>query len=296
MRVDGERDGHAVGGDAVERLLHVEERVDRHADPAHLALGARVVGIEPELGRQVEGDVERVLAVGHEVLEARVRLRRRAEADVLAHRPHARAVHVGMDPAGERVLAGLAEVPAVVEPGHVVGPVHRLDLDPVEVRRVPELPVPPRLRHRPRPFPTRPPAGTTGSRTRSRAAACPSGRRRAPPSPAAPPHHAREWSPDDDRDVAGVGRPETLEEPAGQGQVGAREHRQADDVHVLLDGLGHQLVGRSLQSRVHDLDPRVTERVRHHLRTAVVPVQTRLRDQDLERSVAHGETGVKAGR
>ena len=39
------------------------EGVDRHADPAHLALGARVVGVEPELGRQVEGDVERVLAV-----------------------------------------------------------------------------------------------------------------------------------------------------------------------------------------------------------------------------------------
>src|SRR4029453_169350 len=48
--------------------------------------------------------------------------------------------------------------------------------------------------------------------------------------------------------------------------------------------------------RVHHLDPRVAERVRHHLRTAVVPVQTRLRDQDLERSVAHGETGVKAAR
>ena len=46
----------------------------------------------------------------HQVLEARVGLRGRAEADVLPHRPHARAVHVGMDPAGERVLARVAEV------------------------------------------------------------------------------------------------------------------------------------------------------------------------------------------
>src|SRR5262249_45406173 len=47
-----------------------------------------------------------------------------------------------------------------------------------------------------------------------------------------------------------------------------------------------------------DLDPGVTERVRHDLGTAIVAVETGLRDQDPERTVGHrGETsGVKAGR
>ena len=69
--VDGERDAHAVERDAGEGRLHVGQRVDGHAHAPDFALGARVVGVEPELGRQVEGHVQRVLAVGHQVLEAR---------------------------------------------------------------------------------------------------------------------------------------------------------------------------------------------------------------------------------
>ena len=104
------------------------------------------------------------------------------------------------------------------------------------------------------------------------------------------PHH--------DRDVAGVRRPEPLEEAPRQREVRAREHRQADDVHVLLDRLGDQLVGRPLEPRVHDLDPGVPERVRDDLGPAVVPVEAGLRDQHPERTVRHpGVTaGVKAGR
>ena len=44
--VDRERDADAVERDAGERVLHIGERVDRHPDPAHLTLGAGVVGVE----------------------------------------------------------------------------------------------------------------------------------------------------------------------------------------------------------------------------------------------------------
>ena len=44
-----------VERDAVERGPHVVERVDRDAGAADLAEAARVVGVEAELGRQVEG-------------------------------------------------------------------------------------------------------------------------------------------------------------------------------------------------------------------------------------------------
>ena len=83
-----------------------------------------------------------------------------------------------------------------------------------------------------------------------------------------------------------------------QGEVGAREHGQADDVHVLLDRLGDQFVRRPLETRVDDLDPRVAERVRHDLGPAVVTVEPRLRNEHLQRTLRHppASAGVNAGR
>ena len=84
-------------GMPVEQHLHVGERVDRDAGPPHLALGARIVGVEPELRRQVERDREPRLAALEQVAEALVRLLGRGEAGVLADRPRPAAVHVGVD-------------------------------------------------------------------------------------------------------------------------------------------------------------------------------------------------------
>ena len=102
-------------GNAVEDGLHVGERVDRDADLADLAGRALVVGVEPHLGRQVEGGREAGLALGEQELEALVGRLGRAEAGVLADRPVAAAVHRRLDAARERVLAGEAEVALVVE-------------------------------------------------------------------------------------------------------------------------------------------------------------------------------------
>ncbi len=125
--VDRKRHAHAVERDAGERLLHVGERVDRHPDPADLAFRLGIVGVEAELRRQVEGDVERILPVRHQVLEPGVGLRRSAEADVLAHRPEPVAVHVLVDPARVRILTGPPDVAVEVDTRDVRGTIDRCD-------------------------------------------------------------------------------------------------------------------------------------------------------------------------
>ena len=126
-RVDRHRGRDLVERDAVEGHPHVLERVDRHAGAADLAQAARVVGVQAELGRQVEGHAEARGPVLEQVLVALVGLAGGGVAGVLAHRPAALAVHLAVDPAREGKLARLAEVEVL---GHVRLVVERLDLDP----------------------------------------------------------------------------------------------------------------------------------------------------------------------
>ena len=71
---------------------------------------------------------------------------------------------------------------------------------------------------------------------------------------------------------------------AEQAEVRAREDREADPVHVLLDG-GLRHHGRRLvEPRVDDLDTRVAQRARDHLGATVVAVETGLGDQDAQRA------------
>jgi hypothetical protein len=128
--VDGQRDGDLVEVDTVECLLHVEQRVDRHADPADLAGCHLVVRVETDLGRQVKGDVETDLAVGDQPLEALVGLARGTEAGVLAHGERPLAVHQGVDAAGERVLTGGTDLAPAAAGLDILGTVDRLDIDP----------------------------------------------------------------------------------------------------------------------------------------------------------------------
>ena len=106
-------------GKPVEEDRHVGKARDRHADPADLSLGLGGVRVVAHLGRQVERDREARLAVVEQVTEPAVGLLGRREARVLAHRPEAAAVHRGLDAAGERVLAGSAEVAVLVEASRV---------------------------------------------------------------------------------------------------------------------------------------------------------------------------------
>jgi hypothetical protein len=62
--------------------------------------------------------------------------------------------------------------------------------------------------------------------------------------------------------------------------VGARENAHPQHIHVLLHDGGHDLLGRSVETRVDDVHPAVSERARHHLGAAVVAVEPDLGDQD----------------
>src|SRR5207248_4247151 len=76
------------------------------ADLAGFTQRDRGVRIVPHLRRQVEGDRQPRLALLEQEAVALVRLRRRAEAGVLAHRPQPRAVHRLVHAAREGILAG----------------------------------------------------------------------------------------------------------------------------------------------------------------------------------------------
>ena len=107
-RVDGHRRGHALQRDPVEQLAHVLDGGDGHADLADLALGHRVVGVVADLGRQVERHREPARAGRQQGVVPLVRRLSRREAGVLAHGPEPLAVHLGVDAAGVRELAGRA--------------------------------------------------------------------------------------------------------------------------------------------------------------------------------------------
>ena len=108
-----------------------------------LAEAARVVGVQAELGGQVERHRQPGRALGEQVAVALVGLLRRGVARVLAHRPRLLAVHLAVHAARVGELAGLAELellrqvglgvelgdldPRVGEAARVVGPDDRGD-------------------------------------------------------------------------------------------------------------------------------------------------------------------------
>src|SRR5215210_2014740 len=117
-------------GNALQEVAHVQERVDGHTDFADLARCELMVGITPHLRGQVEGHGEAGLAVVYKVLEAGVRLTRRAESRILAHGPWPAAIHARVRAAGVRVLSRVSEPRGVVEAFQVVRLVEGRDLDP----------------------------------------------------------------------------------------------------------------------------------------------------------------------
>ena len=97
--VDGHRSGDLRERDAFEQRSHIFERADGHADFAHLAARAGMVGIEAHLRGQIERHREAGLALRQQVAVALVGLLRGAETGVLPHCPELAAVHRGIDSA-----------------------------------------------------------------------------------------------------------------------------------------------------------------------------------------------------
>ena len=87
----------------------------RDAARPELALGLRVVGVVAVERRHVVGDRQAGLAGGEQRAEAGVRVLGGAEAREHPHRPEPAAVAGRVDAAGERRLAGQADVAERVE-------------------------------------------------------------------------------------------------------------------------------------------------------------------------------------
>ena len=109
-RVDRHRGRDLIERDPVERRAHVVDRVDRHARAPDLAERELIVGVEAELGRQIERHRQPGRALGEQVAVALVGLLRRGVAGVLAHRPRLLAIHLAVHAARVGELPRLAEV------------------------------------------------------------------------------------------------------------------------------------------------------------------------------------------
>ena len=113
-RVDGHRSRNGVERDAVKKSLHVFERINRDADLADLSGGERVVRVETDLRREIEGDGEARRPLREQIFVTRVRLFGGRVSGILAHRPEATAIQVATDAARIRIVAGRAEVAFVI--------------------------------------------------------------------------------------------------------------------------------------------------------------------------------------
>jgi hypothetical protein len=102
-----------VEGDPVEEDLGVGQRVEGHADPAHLLGDVGVVGVIADLGRQVGGHRQAGAAPLQQVLVTGVGVVGRAEPAVLAERPQLVAVPGGEVAPGERERARIGDVGVV---------------------------------------------------------------------------------------------------------------------------------------------------------------------------------------
>src|SRR5215472_15650086 len=92
-RIDGHRGRNFFKRNAVEKYLHVLERVDRHSDLAHLAERQRMIRVHADLRGQIEGDRKAHLALVEQVAVALVRFDGAPEACILAHGPETAAIH-----------------------------------------------------------------------------------------------------------------------------------------------------------------------------------------------------------
>ena len=120
-RIDGHRSGNLGQVDAIEQALHVFDRIDGHADFADFADGQRMIGIQADLGGQIEGNRKARGAIRQQIFVALVGFLGVAHAGVLAHGPEPAAIHGGLHAAGEGIFAGIADVAFLSRPFRSAG-------------------------------------------------------------------------------------------------------------------------------------------------------------------------------
>ena len=122
---------HAIERDPVEERGHVIDRIDRDPDAAHLTGSERMIRVVADLRRQVECDAQTAYTMRQQIAITRIRLGRRPEAGVLAHRPQPPAIHRRLGAAGVGEFTGEADVLSGINPCDV----RRMDVRPRQVRR-----------------------------------------------------------------------------------------------------------------------------------------------------------------
>src|SRR5208283_964369 len=120
-RIDGHRGGDFFQIDAVEKDLHVFERVDGNAALADFAFAGRMIGVVAHERGQVEGHGKASAAVLEQILRALVGFLGRGEAGEHAHGPELAAVSGRVNAARVGRLAGVAEILIVVPVGGEIG-------------------------------------------------------------------------------------------------------------------------------------------------------------------------------
>ena len=86
----------------------------------------------------------------------------------------------------------------------------------------------------------------------------------------------------EDDDVARAALLQLVDDRGEERVVRAAHDGQSDGVDVLLHRGGGDHLGRLVQARVDDLEPRVAQRTRDDLGASVVPVEAGLGDEDAE--------------
>ena len=104
--VHGHRHRDLAQVDAVEKLAHVQDRVDGHPRHADVALHAGMVGVVATVGGQVEGDRQALLTGSQVAAVEGIGIRSGGEAGILADGPRLVDVHGRIGPAHERRFAG----------------------------------------------------------------------------------------------------------------------------------------------------------------------------------------------
>ena len=122
------RDGRTIERNALEEQRHILDRIDRDAGLSDVARHPRIVGIVAAMGRQIEGDRERALALREAGAIGRIGGGGSRKAGILPQRPRAPAIHARPNPTCKRKLPREAQVRGIA----IFRPVHRRDCDTVE--------------------------------------------------------------------------------------------------------------------------------------------------------------------
>jgi hypothetical protein len=106
-RIDRHRRADVFELDAVEQDFHIRKRIDSDANTAHLTGREWMVGIHAHLRWKIERHRKTGDPLRKKELVAPVALLRRPKPRILAHGPQPAPVHIGINAARKRKLAGL---------------------------------------------------------------------------------------------------------------------------------------------------------------------------------------------